>query len=61
MPDPSRAAGSHMGLPRWVKGLGAVVGLAVLMAVVLAFAGHGPGQHMPGADVPLAGPGESPG
>lgn len=46
--------GSTAGAPRWVKVIGIIGLLVVLLAVVMMFAvgggEHGPGRHAPGGD-----------
>jgi hypothetical protein len=48
-----RAVEPTTGAPRWVKILGIVGALLVLLIIVMLLAGHGPGRHMPGG---LGGP-----
>lgn len=45
--------GPAPGAPRWVKVFGIITLVAILLFVVLVFAGggrHGPGRHMPRGD-----------
>lgn len=50
MPDRS----SYPGTPRWVKGLGIIVIVLVLLAGIILFTGvggeHGPRRHIPSGD-----------
>jgi hypothetical protein len=47
------AAETTTGAPRWVKVLGIVGALLVLLIIVMLLTGHGPGRHMHGG---LGGP-----
>lgn len=52
-PGPADGSGSGSqqdGMPRWVKGFviaGVVVALLVVLVLVFAGGGHGPGRHLP--------------
>lgn len=48
-PRPAAAPG---GAPRWVKVLGGIGLVLVLLIVVMLLTGHGPGHHMHGAGSP---------
>ena len=50
-----RSGGSRNGTPRWVKIFGTLLILAILLFVIMLFAGgpHGPSRHLrPGAGSP---------
>ncbi|MGH3442331.1 MAG: hypothetical protein ACRDUY_09885 [Nitriliruptorales bacterium] len=52
-PPTSDDAGPPSGMPRWLKVLGLVVGIGILLLVVTmmnAGGQHGPGRHAPGSD-----------
>lgn len=55
MADPRRdpTSNAEPGAPRWVKVLGAITLVLVLLLVVSLLAGvrHGPGLHTPSADI----------
>ncbi len=60
LPDPpppdgvaAPAAEAITGTPRWVKVLGIIGALLVLLIIVMLLTGHGPGRHMHGG---LGGP-----
>ncbi|WP_346534138.1 hypothetical protein [Micromonospora sp. DPT] len=62
MPEP----GNGPGVPRWVKVVGIVVGVLVLLLALAQLTGvagdHGPGRHSRGVDAPAGrAPGGTPG